>query len=326
MRAGHLGLYRRVRARRGGPARRPPSDHPLAVRPTRARAIRASASIPTRSTCTTAASAPRPASPPASTWRWRWSRRTGHATWRSASPAAGRLPQAAGRTVAVQQPLAAQSAPRPLRGSSCGSLENLADDLSVEALAARAAMSPRNFARVFLRAAHAGEVRRAGPRRGRPPAARRRRRWSRWPAAAADSAPPVAAPSVPEASRHRAGRLPAAIPTVVARAASSDRRASRSIARRRRRRRYRGSTPQRGSGRGPRQLIGQRILPRPTFETRLFDRGATDETSFQAFLDRPAGDRVGRGRAHHTGDAARVGSAARGGRPRSRSAATTPCA
>ncbi|MDJ0950379.1 MAG: GlxA family transcriptional regulator [Alphaproteobacteria bacterium] len=48
--------------------------------------------------------------------------------------------------------LEAQAAePAPLRGLQDWILESLTEDLSVEALAARAAMSPRNFARVFVR-------------------------------------------------------------------------------------------------------------------------------------------------------------------------------
>jgi transcriptional regulator GlxA family with amidase domain len=44
-----------------------------------------------------------------------------------------------------------QPAPRPLRELELWALENLTADLSVEALAARVHMSPRNFARVFRR-------------------------------------------------------------------------------------------------------------------------------------------------------------------------------
>ena len=48
--------------------------------------------------------------------------------------------------------LAAQAAESPpIRALQAWILDHLADDLSVPALAARAAMSPRNFARVFLR-------------------------------------------------------------------------------------------------------------------------------------------------------------------------------
>ena len=42
-----------------------------------------------------------------------------------------------------------QAAPGPIRDVQAWAVEHLADDLSVEKLADRAAMSPRNFARVF---------------------------------------------------------------------------------------------------------------------------------------------------------------------------------
>jgi transcriptional regulator GlxA family with amidase domain len=47
--------------------------------------------------------------------------------------------------------LAAQAPTGPLRGVAEWIVEHLGSDLSVESLAARAAMSPRNFARVFVR-------------------------------------------------------------------------------------------------------------------------------------------------------------------------------
>ena len=76
--ADHVGVHRRVRARRGRAARRPPGHDPLGVRatrsPTRHPAGRGRA--PTASTCTTATAGPRPASPPASTSRSPSSRTT----------------------------------------------------------------------------------------------------------------------------------------------------------------------------------------------------------------------------------------------------------
>ena len=78
---GRVGLHRRVRARRGRAARRPPRHHALGRRAAGSpRATRGSRSSPTRSSCATATSTPRPASPPASTSASRWSRRTTAAT------------------------------------------------------------------------------------------------------------------------------------------------------------------------------------------------------------------------------------------------------
>ena len=75
--------------------------------------------------------------------------------------------------------LAAQLATRePLRELQAWIVENVHRDLSVAALAARAGMSPRNFARVFTREVGGtpARLRRDGARRGRAPPARRGRR------------------------------------------------------------------------------------------------------------------------------------------------------
>lgn len=48
-------------------------------------------------------------------------------------------------------PLNQAKSPGPIRDLQCWILENLADDLSVDRLAERVAMSPRNFTRVFTR-------------------------------------------------------------------------------------------------------------------------------------------------------------------------------
>lgn len=50
-------------------------------------------------------------------------------------------------------PLNQAKTPGPIRDLQCWILENLAEDLSVEKLAERVAMSPRNFTRVFTREA-----------------------------------------------------------------------------------------------------------------------------------------------------------------------------
>ena len=153
-----------------------------------------------------------------------------------------------------------QPAPRPIRELELWALDNLAADLSVEALADRVHMSPAQLrARLPARDRHhAGEVRRGGPRRGSPPAARRdaahhggdrdrlRLRHHR-----------VDAPGLPAAPRHRAGRVPAPLPAFVAGAAASDRRAHddpRRVAAVRRR--------SRAGGCGPRQLIRPHLRPR----------------------------------------------------------------
>ena len=78
--------------------------------------------------------------------------------------------------------LAAQLAERDaLRDLQAWIAEHPEADLSVPALADRAAMSPRNFARALRRRGrcHAGALRRAGPPRGRPPAAGGDRRAGR---------------------------------------------------------------------------------------------------------------------------------------------------
>ena len=110
-----------------------------------------SPSSATRSSSATATSTPPPASPPAWTSRSRWSRRT------SAAKAA--LEVARWLVLFVKRPggqsqfsaqLAAQTADRePLRELQEWIAGNLDADLSVPALAERAHMSERNFARAF---------------------------------------------------------------------------------------------------------------------------------------------------------------------------------
>ena len=98
---------------------------------------------------------------------------------RGGAPAGG-VPQATRRPVAVQQPpgRAGGGARAAARSAAVDRRQSRAPTSSVERLAARAAMSPRNFARVFRRetGVDAGEVRRArAPRRRAPPARGRRR-------------------------------------------------------------------------------------------------------------------------------------------------------
>ena len=96
-------------------------------------------------------SPPPPGSPPASTSRWPWSRTTWAGTRRSTSPAIWSSSCAAPAT----RPSSAPSSPprladrEPLREVQQWIAEHPAADLSVETLAARASLSPRQFARAF---------------------------------------------------------------------------------------------------------------------------------------------------------------------------------
>ena len=150
--AGHVGVHRRVRARGGRPARRPARDHALGVRATTSRARIPSVTVD-----------PDPIFV-----------RDGN-VWTSAGVTAGMdlalalVDDDLGRDVAlmtarqlvlfVQRPggqsqfsaqLGAQLAARePIRELQQWIAEHPDDDLGVERLAARVAMSPRHFARVF---------------------------------------------------------------------------------------------------------------------------------------------------------------------------------
>ncbi len=227
---GRVGVQRRVRARRRRRARRPARDDALErVRRARPALPARHASTPIRSSCATATSGRRPVSPRA------WTSRS-----RSSRTICGRdvaLATARQLVLFVQRPggqsqfsaqLGAQVAERdPLRDLQAWIAEHPDDDLSVERLAARVAMSPRHFARVFRDEVgmHPRGVRRVGARRGRAPAARDR------PASA--SATSRARPASAR-SRRCAARSPAAsasVPSSIETASAPGGRASRSTRR-----------------------------------------------------------------------------------------------
>ena len=115
------------------------------------RPIPRSSSSPTRSSCATATSGPRPASPPASTCRWRWSRKI--MARRSRSKTARQLVLYHRRSGGQSQfsSLLELKAPTgrfaPLLAWA---RENLDAPLTVEDMAERAGMSARHFSRAFI--------------------------------------------------------------------------------------------------------------------------------------------------------------------------------
>ena len=175
--AGGLRLHRRLPARQGGAARRPPRHHALGQlrRPGRALS-RGDGRAAIRSSCATATSPP----PPGVT--------------AGMDLALALVEEDLGRDVALeaarwlvvflQRPggqaqfsaqLAAQTADRaPLRELQAWIPDHLDEDLSVPALARRACMSDRNFARAFRRETghDAGRLRGGRARRARPDRAR----------------------------------------------------------------------------------------------------------------------------------------------------------
>ena len=212
--ANRVGVHRRFRAGRGGAARRAAGHHALGVRQ---RAGPAVPGCPRRPGADPhpgrRRSPPRPASRRASTWRWPWSRRT------SATEAA--LTVARYLVVYLRRPggqaqysaqLRAQAARRePLREVQQWISEHPSADLSVDRLAGRAGLSPRQFARAFTAETgitpgrHVAAVRLEAARRmlddGRPGSSR-----SRGPAATATARPCAAPSSAPSACRRRLPR------------------------------------------------------------------------------------------------------------------------
>ena len=197
-----------------GPPRRAPGDHPLgAVRRCWPRRYPAGdASTPSRSSSATARS-PRPASPPASTWRWRSSRRTSAGGWRcSVARQLVVFLQRPGGQSQFSAQLAGRASPtRPL-----ATLQRWPSTISTPTSGraprrARrhepAATSPATFR---ARGRHdAGPLRRAGAGRGGPPAARgldRRRRRDRPPLRVRHRRDPAA--GVPPPLPRRPVRLP----------------------------------------------------------------------------------------------------------------------
>ncbi len=128
----------------------------------------------TRSSSVTATSTPRQASHPAWTSPWPWWRRTTATTPLCGSPATSSCSCArpGGSRNSVRRLDLQAAERRPIRDLQAWIAGHPSADLSVEALAARVHMSPRNFARVFHGECRPdpGAICRAGAGRGRPSA------------------------------------------------------------------------------------------------------------------------------------------------------------